>query len=506
MDVKEQIKSRLISDVIKQFIPLKNRHGNRFVAQCPFHNERTPSFYVNDTKGIFKCFGCGEAGDAISFVQKYKQIDYNESLQLLAKLLNIEYTPYKQSKELIILNNYHNKLTLNENSIAILNKRNIPLELANQFELRTGSEVSTEQESVGLKKSFKSRLLFPFKTANNTLVGYGCLTEHEKPKYINSEESNIFQKSNNLFGLQIAKRHIIEKKEAIITEGYFDVLTAHKFNLNNTVGISGTSLTEYHAKILAQYTDSATLAFDGDIGGIKAAMRALPILLPYIPILYISIFKDGGDMDSSLNKGEQFKKELWIDLFIKSILKQENIQEKKRKEEHTIELILLISNSSVRNYYIDKFASSLSLNKYDIIKNQKLIPSENLLCYIVLFYNKEISNLSKDIIETSDYTEGIESSEILLNFYSIQDLPKKQELMNFAANNILKFSGLDFDNIQEIAVSCIVKIRVQLLNKIKQEAITKIGIETKPIEIQRISTIINDINNQIDTLINNINF
>lgn len=308
--VVEEIKNRLdITDVISKYVILK-KAGHNYSGLCPFHNEKTPSFTVTPSKQIFKCFGCGEGGDVISFLMKISNQSFIDVIKEQASILGIELpenysSRSKEAKEenerlkdaiQDALEFYHNNLLDNETALSYLKKRGVGevatgkfflgLSPNSNFELkkylRNKGYTNDELYKAGLLYEkdgeyidrFKNRIMIPIFDVNSKPVGFGAraITDGQNPKYLNSPESAIYNKSSILFGLNYAKDAIREEDSVIIMEGYFDVISAQISGVKNVVASCGTALTPKHIKLLSRYTLSRKifLAFDADSAGRKA--------------------------------------------------------------------------------------------------------------------------------------------------------------------------------------------------------------------------------------------
>lgn len=326
--VVEEIKNRLdIADVISKYVVLK-KSGHNYIGLCPFHNEKTPSFTVTPSRQIFKCFGCGEGGDVISFLMKITNQNFIDVIKEQAQILGIELPDNygnrsKETKEeaerlkdavneAVIF--YHNNLLNNEKALEYLDKRGVKevaigkfflgLSPNSNFELKNYLKdkgyTNDELYKAGLlfEKNgeyidrFKNRIMIPIFDVNSKAVGFGAraIVDGQNPKYLNSPESVIYNKSSILFGLNYAKDAIKEEDAVIIMEGYFDVISAQISGVKNVVASCGTALTPQHIKLLSRYTLSRRifLAFDADSAGRKATKSGANVIK--------EIFKGLGDI------------------------------------------------------------------------------------------------------------------------------------------------------------------------------------------------------------------
>ncbi len=314
----EEIKNRLdIVDVISKYVVLK-KSGHNFMGLCPFHNEKTPSFTVTPSRQIFKCFGCGEGGDVISFLMKINNQTFIEVIKEQAANLGIELPnkfgeKAKNNKEETerlksaisdAMEFYYNNLKDNDSALEYLEKRGVGEIAADKFFLglapNSNFELKNYLKNLGYTNDemykagllyekngefidrFKNRIMIPIFDVNSRPVAFGAraITDGQNPKYLNSPESSVYNKSSILFGLNRAKEAIREKDAVIIMEGYFDVISAQISGVKNVVASCGTALTPQHIKLLSRYTLSRKiyLAFDADSAGRKAAKSGAAVI------------------------------------------------------------------------------------------------------------------------------------------------------------------------------------------------------------------------------------
>jgi DNA primase len=341
----EEIKQHSdIVDVISEVVDL-NKSGANYKGLCPFHNEKTPSFMVSQDKGIYKCFGCGASGNAISFMMNYHGYSFPEALKELASKAGIKLPEYRSAKsdgELtkrdIVLNTlkeantfYKNMLstTAGKNALSYFHGRGYHNEVIKTFELGyspdswnglmdhlKGKDVSEDAMlDAGLiidneeKKSrydrFRGRAMFPIHNITGKVIAFGSriLTDDkDQPKYINSPQTIVFDKSSTLYGLYFAKNNIRLKKYAIMTEGYADVISLHKAGFNTAVASSGTSLTDDQLKVLSRYCKEIYFCFDSDQAGVKATAKAVGMALPLGFDVKIIKLPAGEDPDSIIRE------------------------------------------------------------------------------------------------------------------------------------------------------------------------------------------------------------
>lgn len=323
-----------IVDVISRYVSLKGAM-NSFTGLCPFHKEKTPSFHVNRSMQIFKCFGCGESGNVFTFVSKYENITFPEAVKFLAERANIslpepEYSESERKRNKLIqaLNEvnkvaatyYYKKLRSDEGikAYSYLKNRGLSDETINRFGLGYAGEYlkglykhikekgySDEILKVsglftftekGVYDKFSNRVIFPILDSNNKVIAFGgrIMSSDEKgPKYLNSPETELFSKSNNLYAQQIVRR--TKKDFILLCEGYMDVIALHQAGMDNAVASLGTALTARQAEKIAKYADTCVITYDSDGAGVKAALRAIPILKNAglsVKILNMTPYKD----------------------------------------------------------------------------------------------------------------------------------------------------------------------------------------------------------------------
>ena len=335
-----------IEEVVGDFVELKKR-GTSLIGNCPFHNEKTPSFHVSVAKGIYKCFGCGAGGDALKFVMEHEKYAYPEAIRFLADKYHIHVDEVERSpaqlaaqdkrESLFVLNGWAGKHFRNELSHTELGKsiglsyfreRGYPDHIIEKFELGYSADAWTalvdaaekegfskeylvevglavQRDDQSLYDRFRGRVIFPIHNLTGRVVGFGgrtLKTDKKVPKYVNSPESDIYHKSNVLYGLHLAKRAIAEKDVCYLVEGYADVLSCHQAGVENVVSSSGTSLTPGQIKLIARYSKNVVILYDGDEAGIKASLRGTDMLLEEGLNVKVLLFPDGNDPDSYVQK------------------------------------------------------------------------------------------------------------------------------------------------------------------------------------------------------------
>lgn len=329
-----------IEDVIGDFVTLK-RAGSTFKACCPFHNEKTPSFVVSPHKGIYKCFGCGKSGTAVGFVMEHESMSYVEALKYLAKKYNVEVVEKEESAEeiakrqrhesLILVSEYAGKFFqdslmtpegqtigyqyfksrgLEDKTIRKYGLGWAPIDRTTFTNLAKSAGYKEEYLlDTGLCKKFDDgrvvdtffdRVIFPIHSDSGRVIAFGGRTlksDKKIPKYVNSKETEIYVKSNSLYGIYFAKNEISRQDKCILVEGYLDVLSMHQLGITNVVASSGTSLTIGQIRLIRKFTNNVTIIYDGDGAGIKAALRGIDLVLKEGLNVKVVLLPDGMDPD-----------------------------------------------------------------------------------------------------------------------------------------------------------------------------------------------------------------
>lgn len=342
----QQILSRLdIVEVIGSFVKLKKRGAN-YLGNCPFHNERTPSFTVSPSKEIFKCFGCGKSGNTISFLMEHDKLSYVEALRWLANRYQVEVEETEVSPErkqqqqtiesLHIINAFAQKFYARQllqteegktNGLGYLQERGFSREILEKFGLgyapnsrdAFATEALTQQynpellQKAGLvverhgqlQDNYRDRIIFPIHNNSGKVIGFGArlIKKNDKaPKYINTPENEVYVKSRLLYGTYFARQAIDKADECFLVEGYTDVLSLHQAGIENVVASGGTSLTQDQLRLIKKFTSNLTILYDGDAAGVKAALRGLEMALEEGLNVKLVLVPDGEDPDSYVRK------------------------------------------------------------------------------------------------------------------------------------------------------------------------------------------------------------
>lgn len=406
-----------IEEVVSDFVSLKRRGAN-YIACCPFHHEKTPSFSVSPSKGIYKCFGCGKAGSVVSFVMEHEQLSYVEALKYLGHKYGIEVKEKEESQEdqqqrlhhesLLIVNDYAQKfyteqLHTTEEGIAVglsyFKERGFTDETIEKFLLgyapnkrrefthsaqRKGYKkehlvevgLTIERENGELLDRFYERVMFPIRSISGKVIAFGGRTlrkDKEVAKYINSPESEVYVKNKVLYGIYEAKQAIAKQQKCYLVEGYTDVISFHQAGVQNVVASSGTSLTTGQIQLIKRFTNNVTVLYDGDWAGIKASLRGIDMLLEEGLEIKVALFPDGEDPDSFARKhtrGELLEflsnnEEDFIS-FKQRLLTQELNKDPLQRAKligEVVGSIAVIPDAIVRAVYIEQTAAKLNIKE-----------------------------------------------------------------------------------------------------------------------------------------------
>ncbi len=410
-DIIEEIKSNIdIVDVISQYVVLK-RKGSNYFGLCPFHNEKSPSFSVSETKQIFHCFGCGAGGDAIGFLKRIENIDFKDAVEMLADKAGITLPQLETSKE------EQKKLELQEKVYKIneftaeyyhqnlykptakpaqdyVKKRRLDNNTLKKFQIGYSGnfddlyqelkkqgfqdEEIFESKLVLMSKNgkpmdaFKKRLMFPIKDVKDRVIAFGGRAlDDSKPKYINSPDTICYNKGRNLYALNIAKK--TEKDFLIMVEGYMDAVSLHQRGIDNAVASLGTALTEKQGRLLKRYKSKIIIGYDSDSAGQSATMRGLEILqnLGYdIRILQLEGAKDPDEFVIKYGSGK-------FNLFVQNAISLVEFKVKKLRENLDLnqvndkinflnevsKILLKVDNDIEKEIYIDKISQNYNISK-----------------------------------------------------------------------------------------------------------------------------------------------
>ena len=335
-----------VEDVVGDFVTLKRR-GSSLWACCPFHNEKTPSFHVEPSRGIYKCFGCGKSGTAVGFVMEYEKLSYTEALKYLARKYHIEVKEKEESAEDIAarqrnesllavsefaFNFYKDQLATDEGravAVQYFHSRGLEDETIAKYGLGWAPKSKNALTEAAKKEGYKDeylletglcaqwdtdgslhdrfydRVMFPIHSVSGRVIAFGgrtLFTDKSVAKYVNSKESEIYVKSRSLYGIYFAKSAISRADKCYLVEGYLDVLSMHQLGITNVVASSGTSLTVEQIRLIKRFTENVTIMYDGDSAGIHAALRGIDLILKEGMNVKVVLIPDGDDPDSYARK------------------------------------------------------------------------------------------------------------------------------------------------------------------------------------------------------------
>lgn len=410
-DKIQEIKDQLdIVNIISEYVELKPS-GQNYVGLCPFHNEKTPSFSVSRSKGIFHCFGCGEGGDVITFIMKKENLNYIEAVRFLADKLgifldtgNVDKELYEHRKKLIRINEdakyyFFQQLLTYEIPKKYLASRNLNKSVVNKFMIGYAPDgynnllnyfksknVDTDDllELGLIKKSkngklydaYRNRLIFPILNTRKEVIGFGGRTlVDDKAKYINSPESVVYHKSFNLYGI-INFNSISKKDKVVLVEGYIDVISMYNQGVDYCIASLGTALTKEQAKLIKRYTKNVFICYDGDSAGQKATKKAVDIFKDIGINANIIELPDNLDPDDYIKKFGKDSFETLIENSLNPILydynnllKEYNLEDIDEKTKFLDKLVLLLSdikNKLIQDEYIIRFSKDLNLDTESI--------------------------------------------------------------------------------------------------------------------------------------------
>ncbi len=518
----EEIKERIdIVEYISEFLDLK-KAGSNFKALCPFHSEKTPSFVVSPAKQIFHCFGCGVGGDLISFVMKYEGLEFYDAIKILADRAGVRIQSVKNTetsrRSLLIeihraaLKFFVDKLKNNRMAMDYLKSRGVSLQSIEDFQLGYAPKEKkalyeylihkgfNKQDILAsglckivendVKDTFRDRLIFPIINTRGEPIAFGGRVIRDDafgPKYLNSPETFLFNKSRELFGLYQARREIAQKNYAILMEGYFDVISAHQYGFRNAVAPLGTALTETQLKKLGNLTKKILLVFDGDEAGIKASKRALSLIYSTGMTAKVLLLERGSDPDSFLKQhgAEAFRSKFksvkgLVDFYLS--LPGERVDKIKeltailaRIDDPIIKADLIRELSEKTGISETYLNDELRRQVFDVRKGTNKIKRdishiptpEELIIMICINYPEYITKI-KQMLEPDQfrslslrriYEKIIEQGELK----NIHELLTPDEISHFTS--IMMRFNIDEDMIEKNIQDCVKKIKSHVLKK-----------------------------------------
>ncbi len=489
-----------IEEVVSGFVQLKKRGAN-FIGHCPFHDEKTPSFTVSASKGIYKCFGCGKGGNSVSFVMEHEHYSYPEALKYLAEKYSIEVAEKELTPEqnirandrdsLYVISSFANKFfqqqlwEREEGKIVGLSyykERGFTEETIKKFQLGYSPKQKDALSKEAIKSSFqqkyledsglsiiknksaldrfRERMMFPIHSFSGRVLGFGgrTLQKDNKAKYVNSPESLIYLKSKILYGIYFAKQHISKQNNCFIVEGYTDVISLHQAGVENVVSSSGTSLTSEQIKLINRFTKNITILFDGDAAGLKASFRSIDMILAEGMNVKVVLFPDGEDPDSFAQKCSQEELINYLEENQKDFITfKTNILSKDTNEDPAkrVEMIKDIASSIAqipdnigRSEYIKECSRMLRVKELDLAKEVSAQKNKRISPFSAKSENS--SNLEEKEIPTSKMNkEEKEIIRLLLN-YGNKNMKEEDQKISIASFIIkeLEVDNISFENEQ----------------------------------------------------------
>lgn len=486
-----------IVDVVGQVVPLK-RAGSNYKGVCPFHNEKTPSFVVSETKQIFTCFGCGAQGDSIEFVKKYYNLDFTEAVEKIAREYNIpikktgrgeNFDKYYEANTLAA-KFFYNAFTRTKNKgYPYMVNRGISKEVMVKFGIgyadeeweslynflkSKGVEDKTMLE-LGLVSRgkngkfydrFRNRVMFPIINTSGKVIGFGgrAIDPNDNPKYLNSPESKVFKKKNNIYGLNLSRQSIGKENFFILVEGYMDTIALYQGGVKNVGATLGTALTENQAKLIKRYTKDVVLSYDADEAGRNAALRGMDILKSEgckVRVLHVT---DGKDPDEFIKKnGKQAFLDLvdnslqFCDYKIESAKVGYNLDIEDDKLEYLKKVTAILKTFSPveQDIYAKKVANDLKISEGALkleLKGENLIDVEQVRPKPKFEQEKEeqveeVSYIEKDLIRLVTRDESY--IDKILSFPQMLESDISQRIMGEIMECACSESGLDCDKVME---------------------------------------------------------
>ncbi len=531
-------------DVISSYITV-DRSGKNYKALCPFHNEKTPSFIISEDKQLYHCFGCGAAGNAINFITQYENLDSIDAVEFLADKYHVDITQFakgvgqknssQHGKYYDILRDaaifFYKNLRTQPDALAYLERRGIHVDVVKQFGIGFSSDAwsdllkslsqkyaISDLENVGLiipnkEKTryydrFRNRIMFPIINPKGKVIGFGGrVMDDSLPKYLNSPETEVFNKSQTLYGLNLAKNNHSDKKQLIISEGYMDVIALHTYGFTNAVATLGTALTSEHGRLMRRYADEIIICYDSDFAGQKATLRSLDVLQGIVDKIKIIVLGENMDPDDYLKKygAEKFKEKIdtavtATEYRINHLMQAYNLNNDQEKIEFLSKVVVIIgelTNAFEKNLYIDNLSNLLDVSRELIAKevfkenynanaqygfhtkNKKAeaipkISSDKkryLERQLVTFYIHKFDTLSdqnKAMIAQFNYTDALqEIIDYVISYYNTHTEFSMQHIIENAdlsiSTGLLDIIQSQIDNVSDIDIDFIIN-NLLLLN------------------------------------------
>ncbi len=509
-----------IEEVVGDFVSLKKR-GVNLIGLCPFHNEKTPSFNVNPARNIFKCFGCGKGGTSVNFIMEHEHCSYPEALRYIAKKYSIEIEEEIASPEQAILRDdresmilvnsfaqkYFSEQLLNHADgkaigLSYFKERGFSNETISKFQLgyslnewsafskaavdagykkeylvRTGLSVQKDStdasEEQKLIDRFRGRVMFPIHNLSGRVIAFGgrILKKDDKTaKYINSPESEVYHKSNVLYGIYYAKNAIVRHDNCYLVEGYTDVISLYQSGIENVVASSGTALTVEQIRLIGRYTKNVTMLYDGDPAGIKASLRGIDLVLEEGLNVKVVLFPDGDDPDSYSRKHSSSEVHEFVTanakdfvVFKTSLLLEEVKNDPVRKAgliREVVETIAKIPDQIIRATYVKHCSTLMDISEQVLLSELNKIRRGQLKKEMPA---EDITELLPDVLKPYHSQQESDSE--------MQEREIMRLLLNFGNQDILFYDEVDSTDLpgkKETVISAI-KVSRFIVDEIEQD-------------------------------------
>jgi len=485
--IQSIIETSRVEEVVSDFVTLRKR-GVNMIGLCPFHNEKTPSFTVSPAKGIYKCFGCGKAGNSVNFVMEHEHYTYPEALKFLAKKYNIEVEEEEQTPEQIQELNekeslfavsafaqkyFSDQLFKSEEGKSIglsyFKARDLREHTIEQFQLGYSPDswdaFTKHAQENGYKAEylvksgltidknrnkfdrFSARVIFPIHNLSGRVIGFGgriLKSEEKKAKYVNSPESDIYSKSQVLYGIYFAKNAIIKKDNCYLVEGYTDVISLFQAGFENVVASSGTSLTTDQIRLIKRYTPNITILYDGDDAGLKASFRGIDMILEQGMNVKVVLFPEGEDPDSYVRSHRSIEVEEFLSSNAKDFIQFKTdilLNEVKNDPikragliKEIVQTIAVIPDQIIRSVYVKECSLKMDMAEQTLMNELNKILRKK-------FRQTSLPNLPDEILEATEYPAE-KQIEVEYNDTTYQEKDVIRLLLNFGHSEI-EFDGED---------------------------------------------------------------
>ena len=475
---KEEVRSRInIADIIGRHVALKPA-GQNLKGLCPFHKEKSPSFTVTPAKGIYYCFGCHKGGDVFNFLMEFEGHSFPEALSILADEAGVTLEPPHSNSgpnnaqspydgpapattgmlpksELLRIHEmavkfYYNQTRNNQKAIDYFLSRGLTRETIREFKLGYSpagwQELTNFAKTQGIPEKalvqcglaiekpdtgrvydrFRDRIMFPIFDTSKRPIGFGGrgMTPDAEPKYLNSPETPLYQKTKTLYGLHTAQYHIKQKNSVIIVEGYMDFLSLFQADIKNVIATSGTALTDVQARIIQRYTNNVFLVFDGDSAGVHAAQRGIFVLAPYNLDIRILVLPGNEDPDSFVKKNgrDAFLQLLanavpYAAFIIEQAIQEKGIstpQQKSALLDYLVPLVQSISDSIARESFVKQISERLGITAQTVLDRYKNSGTQSKIASHKQFGNLQISSGNVVNAATADPSGSLEGGFLRL--------------------------------------------------------------------------------------------